>query len=125
MEILGCVLPEDRLYDLEHDVWWQDAADGTARLGLLATLGAFAGPFVAFAFRPVDGPVAAGRSVATVESVRYTGAVRVPVAAEVLGRNEALPARPRLLNDAPYTDGWIVRLRPIEPVPGAPTLELA
>ncbi len=125
MEIRGCPLPEDRLYDLEHDVWWQAEADGSARLGLLATLGAFAGPFLRVEFRPVDGTVAAGRSVATVESVRYTGAVRLPVDAVVLERNPALSTRPRLLNDAPYADGWIVRIRPTGPPPGPPTLEPA
>ncbi len=113
MEILGCVLPEDRRYDLEHDVWWaEEPADGTARVGMLATLVAFAGPFRWFSFRPVEGVVGRGRSVATAESVRYTGAVRLPVDARVVERNEALVGRPRLLNDAPYTDGWVVRVRP-------------
>ncbi len=114
MEIRGCPLPEDRLYDLEHDVWWapDPSGDGTARVGLLGTLAAFAGPIREVTFRPVDGPLARGRSVATVESVRFTGAVRLPVDAVVVARNEALPGRPRLLNDAPYGDGWVVRVRP-------------
>jgi glycine cleavage system H protein len=116
MEILGCALPEDRLYDLEHDVWWADEAeDGSARVGLLATLSAFAGPFRSFSFRPVEGVVRRGRSVATVESIRYTGAVRLPVDAAVLERNERLMTAPRLLNDAPYTDGWVVRVRAERP----------
>jgi len=116
MEILGCVLPEDRLYDLENDTWWADGpTDGTARVGLLASLGAFAGPFRSFAFRPVEGVVGRGRSVATVESTRYTGAIRLPVDALVVERNERLVTNPRLLNDAPYTDGWVVRVRPERP----------
>ncbi len=125
MEIDGCLLPEDRRYDLEHDVWWHEEEGGTARLGILSTLGAFAGPFVSFAFRPVDGRVEAGRSVATMESVRYTGAVRLPVTAEIVERNPALPGRPRLLNDAPYSEGWIVRVRPVDPLPEGSPLETA
>jgi glycine cleavage system H protein len=113
VEILGCPLPEDRLYDLEHDVWWADEPGSTAaRVGIVGVLGAFAGPFHSFAFRPVESRVGQGRSVATVESVRYTGAIRLPVDAFVLERNEQLVRRPRLLNDAPYTDGWVVRVRP-------------
>ncbi len=113
MEILGCRLPEDRLYDLENEVWWAaDPAGEGGRLGLLATLGAFAGPFRGFRFRPLDGRVGRGRSVGTVESVRYVGAVRAPFDARVLERNERVCAHPRLLNDAPYTDGWVVRLSP-------------
>jgi glycine cleavage system H protein len=115
MEVDGCRLPEDRLYDLELDVWWAEGpgAPGTARVGVLAPLAAFAGPFRSVAFRPVEGVVGHGRSVATLESVRFTGAVRLPLDATVLERNEALVARPRLLNDAPYDDGWVVRVRAV------------
>jgi glycine cleavage system H protein len=116
MDLDGCPLPEDRLYDLEHDVWWApEQGVATARVGVLGTLAAFAGPFTSLTFRPVEGVVGRGRSVATLESVRYTGAVRLPVDAEVLERNQLLPARPRSLNDAPYTEGWIVRVRPVRP----------
>ena len=64
---------------------------------------------------PVEGVVARGRSIATVESMRYTGAVRVPVDAEILERNPAVRERPRLLNDAPYGEGWVARVRPTRP----------
>jgi len=112
VDVLGCELPEDRLYDLEQGVWWQVEPGGIGRLGLLASVGAFAGAFRELVFRPVDGPLDRGRSVATVESVRYTGAVRLPVDGTVVERNAAVVARPRLLNDRPYTDGWVVRVRP-------------
>ena len=116
MDIAGCPLPEDRLYDLENDVWWaEDPGIGTARVGILGTLGAFAGPFRNFTFRPVEGAVDRGRSVATVESARFTGAVRMPVDVVLVERNEAVARNPRLLNDAPYGDGWVVRVRPARP----------
>lgn len=109
-------MPEDRLYDLENDVWWVSEEGGaTARLGLLGTLAAFAGPFTSIAFRPIEGVVGRGRSVATVESMRFTGAVRMPVDAELLERNRSVSERPRLVNDAPYGEGWIVRVRPVRP----------
>jgi glycine cleavage system H protein len=112
MEVSGCPLPEDRLYDLENDVWWAEEAEGgTARVGILSTLSAFAGPFRSFAFRPIEGHVGRGRSVATVESFRFTGAVRMPVDVVLVGRNDELVRRPRLLNDAPYGEGWVVRVR--------------
>ncbi len=126
MEIEGCPLPEDRLYDLENDVWWkEEPGTGTALLGVLGTLSAFAGRFVQLTFRPVDTPLARGRSVATVESVRYTGAVRLPVDATILERNTAVADRPRLLNDAPYAEGWVVRARPTDPTEPSRRLESA
>jgi glycine cleavage system H protein len=105
-------MPDDRLYDLERDVWLQVHDGGpSATLGVTALLGGFAGRFVAVGFRPVEGRVAAGRSIATIESLRFTGAVRLPVDAEVIERNVALTARPKTLNDAPYGEGWVARLR--------------
>jgi glycine cleavage system H protein len=114
VDVGGCPVPEDRLYDLEHDVWFRpDPGADTATVGLLGPLAWFAGRFVQVTYRDLEGPVARGRSVATVESVRYTGAVRLPVTAEVVARNPAIVERPRLLNDAPYDDGWVVRIRPV------------
>ncbi len=108
------MLPDDLLYHLEYDVWVRRAPGdpGTALLGLTAVLAAFAGRFVSFAFRPPEARVSAGRSVGTVESVRFTGAVRLPVDGTIVERNPALPERPRLMNDDPYHDGWVVRFRP-------------
>ncbi len=126
VEIAGCPLPEDRLYDLEHDVWWKASAEGSvATVGMLGTLAAFAGPFTSVSFRSVEGVVGRGRSVATVESTRFTGAVRLPVDATVVERNHALVDRPRLLNDASYGDGWVVRVRPVDESAPARELESA
>jgi len=126
MEVAGCALPEDRLYDLENDVWYQTEPGGEfARVGLLGPLVWFAGRFQSVAFRPVDGTIGRGRSVATVESQRYTGAVRLPVDAEIVERNRAIVERPRTLNDAPYDDGWVVRVKPVGAAHLPPTLETA
>ncbi len=126
VQIDGCLLPEDRLYDLEHDVWFRaDESRGTARVGLLGPLVWFAGPFRSVTYRDLNGPIARGRSVATVESVRYTGAVRLPVGGEVVERNPAIVERPRLLNDAPYDEGWVVRIRPATREPTPAGLETA
>jgi len=117
MEVEGCALPEDRLYDLEHDVWLQPSEDRrTATVGILASLASFAGRFHTVGFRDIEGVISGGRSVATVESVRYTGAVRLPVDGRVVERNAALVARPKLLNDAPYGEGWVVVIAPVRPV---------
>ncbi len=127
VDVGGCPLPEDRLYDLEQDVWWapDPSGDGSARVGVLGTLAAFAGPIREVTFRPIEGRIARGRSVATIESTRFTGAVRLPVDALLLARNERLPDRPRLLNDAPYGDGWVVRVRPDRPDDPSKFLESA
>jgi glycine cleavage system H protein len=118
MDVDGCSLPEDRVYDLENSVWVRPEPDGRATLGLMSSLVAFAGKFHQVTFRPIEGPLAAGRSVATVESLRYTGPVRLPVAGTIVERNRDLERRPKLLNDAPYDRGWVVRFTPAAGAPG-------
>jgi glycine cleavage system H protein len=116
MDAAGCPVPDDRRYDVENDVWARaDGDDGSVTVGLMAPLVSFAGKFTALTYRDLEGPQPLGRSVATAESVRFTGPVRLPFAARVVARNPALPGRPKLLNDAPYTDGWVVRVRPKAP----------
>jgi glycine cleavage system H protein len=124
VELDGCPLPEDRLYDLEHEVWWKPEGE-VGTVGLLSTFASFAGPFQSVRFRPVEGLLARGRSVATVESFRLTGAVRLPLDGTIEARNRAIVERPRLLNDAPYSDGWVARVRPVLGRPWPPTLERA
>lgn len=121
MEIDGCPVPDELQVDVENGVWARAEADGLATLGLLAPFLAFAGRLTGITYRPVAGRVARGTSVATVESVRLTAPVRLPVEAELVAQNPELPARPRLAHDAPYGDGWVVRFRPLEPLARLPT----
>jgi glycine cleavage system H protein len=109
----GCPVPDDRRYDVENDVWVRpEEGSDLVTAGMMAHLASFAGKFTALTYRSLEGPQPQGRSVATAESVRFTGAIRLPFAATVVERNPALSARPKLLNDAPYAEGWVVRVRP-------------
>jgi glycine cleavage system H protein len=126
LNVDGCDLPDDRSYDFENDVWLRLEGDGpVATLGLTSLLASFAGRFTTVTFRPLEGSVAAGRSVATVESLRYTGAVRLPLPATILVRNREVERRPRLLNDRPYDEGWIVRVQLADPAEVPRRLESA
>ncbi|MGA7923641.1 MAG: sulfurtransferase TusA family protein [Thermoplasmata archaeon] len=114
MDVEGCPVPEDLLYDLEHDIWFRWDEDRRAgRIGVLSSLAAFAGKVTSVGFREVVGTVARGRSVGLIESTRYTGAVRMPVDGSVLERNVELVQRPKLVNDSTYDRGWFVRIAPV------------
>jgi glycine cleavage system H protein len=107
----NCPIPDDRLYDVENDVWLKLSDDGPlAVLGLTAPIVSFAGRFQRVEYRPVTELGEPGRSVATVESVRYTGPVRLPARGRILRRNDLLHDRPKLLNDSPYEAGWLVEV---------------
>ena len=125
MDVEGCPLPEDRLYDWENFVWVAaEPSGGTWRVGLVKPFTAFIGPVTAITFRP-PGSLERGRSLGMVESTRFTGAVRVPFAAEVIEQNVGLASNPRTLNDAPYGAGWVARIRPRRPEEDRPWIEPA
>ena len=53
-------------------------------------------------------------SFGAVESVKAASDLYSPVAAEVIGVNEALTDSPELINKEPYGDGWIIEIRPTD-----------
>jgi glycine cleavage system H protein len=115
VEIRGCPLPEDALLDADGDVWVREGPEGGFRLGITSALSAFAGRFVSLRYRSVGPEVHAGESLATIESFRYTGPIRVPVEGRILGTNAEAAERPRMVNDSPYDLGWIARFAPRRP----------
>lgn len=126
MDVEGCPVPDDLLYNLDHDVWFRwDEGRRSGRIGVLSSLAAFAGKVTAVGFRDVTGTVARGRSVGLIESARYTGAVRMPVDGSVIDRNAELLQRPKLLNDSTYDRGWFVRIAPADPGRVETSLETA
>lgn len=115
MDVEGCPLPEDALLDADGDVWIRKGPGGECRLGITSALSTFAGRFLSLRFRTLSSSVHAGESLATLESVRYTGPVRVPVDGRLVATNRAAAEQPRLVNDAPYEGGWIARFVPDRP----------
>jgi glycine cleavage system H protein len=69
--------------------------------------------------------LAAGATFGVVESNKSVSDLFAPVTGEVIAVNEQLAERPELVNQAPYTDGWMVRLRLSNPADGATLLDAA
>lgn len=110
--IRGCTFPDDLLYDVAYHAWYRELPDGTVKVGLTAVAGAMAGQIVAFTPKRVGRPLEAGRSCATIESGKWVGAARIAFDGEVVATNEALEARPELVNRDPYGEGWMLVARP-------------
>ena len=71
------------------------------------------GKFAAISFRDVGKKVAQGKALATVESAKWVGPFPAPFSCEIVATNEEDFARNILLaNKEPYTDGWLVKVRP-------------
>lgn len=56
--------------------------------------------------------VTAGESFGDIDSVKAVSELYAPVDGEVLERNESLEDAPEKVNEAPHTDGWLVKIKP-------------
>ena len=112
MEIEHCEFPEDRLYDLENNVWLKLDERKIATIGITSVHAALAGRLRQVKFKPAGGAFERGRAVATIESPKYFGAVRTPLTGELLETNLVLEADPKPANDRPYNEGWFAKIQP-------------
>jgi len=53
-----------------------------------------------------------GQSLATIESGKWVGPLKSPITGEILEANALLDKDPGIVNQSPYGDGWIVRMKP-------------
>jgi len=102
--------PSDLKYTKSHE-WIRDNGDGTVTLGITDHAQELLGDLV-FVEVPESGTeVEAGGEIAVVESVKAASDVYSPVTGEVVEANEALADAPESVNDSPYEDGWICKIR--------------
>lgn len=59
--------------------------------------------------------LAQGEVFGSVEAVKTVSDLNMPASGEVLEINEALEAHPELVNNDPYGEGWMIRIRLSEP----------
>ncbi len=113
VEYRGCELPEDVWYDLDY-LWVRpDAeAEGTFTVGLTDPAQTMAGRVVSVLLRKPGTHRRAGKHLGVLESGKWVGGVPAPFDATIVEVNPRIEADPGLVNVAPYTDAWLMRLRP-------------
>jgi glycine cleavage system H protein len=108
--------PEDLLYHPEHDWARIDAADpALATLGITWYAQDSLGEVVFFDLPAVGASIDKDSSYAEVESVKAVSDVIAPLSGEIVEVNEALTADPQKINEDPYGDGWLVKVRLADP----------
>jgi glycine cleavage system H protein len=101
--------PSDRKYTKEHE--WVRADGDAGTVGITDYAQDQLGDIV-FVEVPAPGTtVAALAKFGEIESVKAVSELFSPVSGEVLERNEALTDNPQWVNDDPYGDGWMIRVR--------------
>jgi glycine cleavage system H protein len=106
--------PEDLLYHPEHD-WARVDSDGVATLGITWYAQDSLGEVVFFEAPAVGAILSKDSSYAEVESVKAVSEVIAPLSGEIVEVNEALGENPALINEDPYGEGWLVKVRPSDP----------
>jgi glycine cleavage system H protein len=95
--------------------------DGTTEIGITDRAQHALGDLVFVEVPEAGRAVQAGEPCAVVESVKAASDVYSPITGEVIEGNPRLAGSPELVNEAPYGDGWLLRVRP-EPSGLVPTL---
>ena len=107
------MIPDDLHYTAEHE-WVKVVAEGV-RVGITDHAQEALGDIV-FVTLPAPGAqVVGGQTLGEVESTKSVSDIYAPISGEVVARNEALDARPELVNADPYGEGWMIEIRPNEP----------
>lgn len=108
--------PEDLLYHHEHDWARIDASDPEhATLGVTWYAQDALGEVVFFDPPAVGTTLSKDESYAEVESVKAVSDVIAPLSGEIVEINEALADNPAMINEDPYGEGWMVKVRLSDP----------
>ena len=103
-------LPVELKYASSHE-WARVENDGTVVIGITDHAQAALGDVV-YAELPEEGAdIDAGSEVAVVESVKAASDIYSPVTGEIVEINSALEDQPETINQSPYVDGWLFRVR--------------
>ena len=101
--------PEDLLYHEEHD--WARVDGDEATFGITWYAQDQLGEVVFFDPPAVGTTVTKDEPYAEVESVKAVSDVFAPLSGEIVAVNEALGDKPETINDDPYGEGWLVKVR--------------
>ena len=105
--------PQDLLYHPEHD--WARVEDDLATLGITWYAQDALGEVVFFDPPAVGTTLVKDEPYAEVESVKAVSDVLAPLSGEIVEVNGDLAADPGAINEDPYGEGWLVKIRLAEP----------
>ena len=103
-------LPVELKYAASHE-WVRLEGDGTAVIGITDHAQAALGDVV-YVELPEEGEdIDAGSEIAVVESVKAASDIYSPVTGVVIEINPVLEEQPEAINQSPYVDGWLFRVK--------------
>ena len=103
-------IPANLRYAESHE-WVLDNGDGSVTIGITDHAQEALGDVVFVELPEVGKTLAVGDEFGVIESVKAASDLYAPIAGEVIEVNEALEDAPETINEAPYADGWIMKVR--------------
>ena len=101
--------PEDLKYTKEHE-WLRIESETTVVVGITEYAADELGDVVFVELPDVGADVTAMGVFGEIESVKAVSELYSPVSGTVVERNEKLDDTPELVNDAAYSDGWMIKI---------------
>lgn len=103
-------IPENLKYAESHE-WVLDNGDGTVTIGITDHAQDLLGDVVYVELPEVGLDTTATEQFSLIESVKAASDIYAPVSGEVIEVNESLEDAPELINEAPFTDAWIAKIK--------------
>ena len=104
--------PTNLKYTKEHE-WIRQEGD-IAYVGITDYAQQQLGDIVFVDIQTEGETLEAGEAFGTIEVVKTISDLFIPVAGEVLEQNAALADQPELVNQDPYGEGWLIKMRPAD-----------
>lgn len=99
----------NRQFTQDHE--WIEITDGIAIVGITEYAQDQLGDVVFVELPEVGASLAKGEALGTIESVKVASDFFAPMSGEIVEINPKLEAVPELLNSAPESEGWIVKIK--------------
>ena len=112
-DINDVVLPDDIRYAKNHE--WAKADGDHVKVGISDYAQDQLGDIVFVEMPDVGETFDKGAEFGTVESVKAVSELYMPVGGEIVAVNGALEDAPELINNTPYSDGWMIEVKPDDP----------
>lgn len=106
--------PAELKYAETHE-WVSLEDDGTVVVGITDHAQDALGDIVYVELPEIGASADSGGEVAVVESVKAASDIYSPVSGEIVEINSALEDQPETVNQSPYGDGWLFRVKLAEP----------
>jgi len=101
--------PVELKYTKDHE--WVKIDGDIATIGVTDFAQKELGDIVYVEVETIGETIEAGEVFGTVEAVKTVSDLFMPVTGEILEFNDELESSPELVNDAPYTEGWMVKVK--------------